>query len=421
VDHHPPRLRLVTAVALVSALIGLTAAGLATPASAVVHGLHQGPPPAKAFALVDADTGDVLAGDNARQPRRVASTAKLLTALVARPRVPFEAPVTISPRAAGLPALNINAKAGQVWRAADLYECLFLISANDAAMALAEAAGPGLDNFHAELADLAKRLGLADSPVLQDPAGLDDDFSVNGGNLLSARDLAIAARAVLADPVLAPLATQREYRFKGGDGLDHRLVNHDHFLSEYPGAVGLKTGYTKQAGASLVAAATRNGRTLVAVVLDAADPVAVATSLLDLGWAAPRTGHSDRLPPVPGSAAATGSPAAASRPLVLKRSVRVSSGGPTTSVLVLVGGLGLLAIAAVGAVSVLRERRVAVSAARRRGRGPSRSGSPSPARRAGSGRPRRGRPASDPRARGGQARGSTRSRAPSRARRRGGR
>lgn len=255
--------------------------------------------PPKAFVMVDAATGRVLAADDDRTPMLVASTAKLFTALVARERVPLDAPVIISPLAAGEPALNINAKAGQVWKASDLFECLLLVSANDAAMALAEASGPHLPNFEQRVADLTRTLRLADHPVLRDPAGLDGHFSIAGGNLVSARDLAIAARAVLADPVLANIARQKEYRFKGGDGIDHVIRSHNHFMLTYPGAIGLKTGWTERAGHALVAAATRNGRTLIVVVVGASDPVRDATNLMNLGWLTRSSPGDDQLPPVP--------------------------------------------------------------------------------------------------------------------------
>ena len=349
----PRRLRRSTAVGLIAALLALLTGAWTSPAAAAAL------PPAKAYVLIDVGSGQVLAQSDDREPLRVASTAKLLTALVAKQHVPFDSQVTISARAAGEPALNINAKTGQVWLASDLYECLFIVSANDAAMALAEAAGPGLDAFHAELADEATQLGLADAPVLQDPAGLDDNFSVNGGNLLSARDLAIVARAVLADPMLAPMAAQRDFRFTGGDGLPHRIVSHDAFLAQYPGAIGLKTGYTKLAGHALVAAATRNGRTLVAVVLDAGDPVGVARNLLDLGWTLPPTGIGDQLPAVPGSDQAK----AESTPVPARAAVPKASHKHSTSTfrrrtawLLLVAGFGLMLIALMSIASVYRPR-----------------------------------------------------------------
>src|SRR5205085_6701650 len=120
-----------------------------------------------------------------------------------------------------------------------------------------------------------------------DPAGLDDEFANKGGDRISARDLAIVARAVLAQPALMQVIATRDYKFAGGDGLGHTLTNHDLFLDLYPGATGLKTGTTDLAGHTFVGSATRNGRTMLAVVLDAPDSYGLVERLLDQGFATP--------------------------------------------------------------------------------------------------------------------------------------
>lgn len=257
-------------------------------------------PPPKAWILVDADTGAVIDGGREREPLRVASVFKLLTAIVVFENLAADTEMPISTRAESMPARKINVKAGQVWRFGDLMHSLLLVSANDAAVALAERTAGSLEQFGGMMDATANRLGLADSPVLRDPAGLDDEFSVDGGNVVSARDMAIVARAFLAYPELAAIVGKPEYRFVGGDGLPHRIVNHVRLLKTYRGAIGLKTGYTKRAGHALVAAATREGRTMVAVVIGAANPYGSAAALLDRGFALPVAEQvgADRLPPV---------------------------------------------------------------------------------------------------------------------------
>jgi D-alanyl-D-alanine carboxypeptidase (penicillin-binding protein 5/6) len=199
-------------------------------------------------------------------------------------------------------------KAGQVWTYTDAMHALLLSSANDAAVALAEAAAGSVELFQQRFASTASALGMADSPVLMDPAGLDDRESVGGGNLVSARDLAIAARALLASPTLAEAVGTRIYRFHGVDNVDHRLVNHNRLLRTYPGAVGMKTGYTVRAGNCLIAVARRDGRTMISVVLHAFgtsyDP---SVALLDKGFATPVAAEStaEQLPPVPSDVRAT--------------------------------------------------------------------------------------------------------------------
>lgn len=244
-------------------------------------------PPPKAWILVDADTGAVIDAGREREPIRVASVFKLLTAIVVFENLTAETEIPISTRAESMPARKINVKAGQVWRFDDLMHSLLLVSANDAAVALAERTAGSLEQFAGMMDTTAARLGLADSPVLRDPAGLDDEFSVDGGNLVSARDVAIVTRAFLAYPELASIVAKPEYRFVGGDGLPHRIVNHVRLLKTYPGSIGVKTGYTKRAGHTLVAAATREGRTMVAVVIGAANPYGSAAALMDRGFALP--------------------------------------------------------------------------------------------------------------------------------------
>ena len=158
---------------------------------------------------------------------------------------------------------------------------------------------------------------MADHPVLNDPAGLDGPDGVEGGNLVSARDLAIAGRALLANPALAAIVATTVYHFDGPDNVNHRLTNHNKlFLTTYPGAIGMKTGFTSRAGACLIAAARRDGRTMLAVVLDGANPNQTAKLLLDEGFATQPSAEptADRLPPV--------RPAAPDAPGLLDRATR---------------------------------------------------------------------------------------------------
>lgn len=245
-------------------------------------------PPPVASVLVDADTGAVVSGMNDRTPLLVASTSKIITALVVRDQLADDALVPVSPLAAGMPARKLTLLAGERWRAIDLLHAMLLCSCNDAAVALAEAAGGSIEGFGKLLAAKAAQLGMADRPVLADPSGLDDGSSIGGGNLISARDLAIATRAFLRDPVLAGIVVMSEYRFEGGDGEPHRVVNHNRLLQTYTGAIGVKTGFTERSGASLVAAARRDGRTMIAVVLRSPNTYVQAAELLDRGFATPR-------------------------------------------------------------------------------------------------------------------------------------
>ena len=260
--------------------------GFGAPAARAAGSTSSAPPPPKSWILVDATSGVVLDAGNDRTPLPPASLTKLLTAVIAAQTLFPTDGVAVSARAAGEPARKIGMKQGEVWPFRDALYALLLSSANDAAAAIGERIGGNLENFATMMGDAGRHLGLADSPVLQDPAGLDDNFSVAGGNMISARDIAILARAALAQPEVAAAMRTPIYSFTGPDGFHHRLTNHLYsFLTTYPGAIGLKPGYTQKAGYGVALAAQRNGRTLVAIVLDAPNPTASATALLDRGFA----------------------------------------------------------------------------------------------------------------------------------------
>ena len=259
------------------------------------------PAPAHAAApaswvVVDADTGAVLDEANARTPLPPASLTKVFTALAVVRALPPSSTVTVSTRAAGIP-FGWMMRAGEQWPVDEALTALLLASANDAAMALAEQVSGSAEAFAPTLEATAVALGARDHPVLRDPAGLDGRYGVGGGNLVSAADLAIAARAVMAEPRLASVVGLRERALAGPDGAPRRLANHNKLLSSYPGAVGMKTGYTRRAGHCLIAVARREGRTLVAVVMGAPRVYETAAALLDRGFALPATPALDRVPP----------------------------------------------------------------------------------------------------------------------------
>ena len=242
------------------------------------------PPPPKAWILVDADTGAVIDQGNAHQPLPPASVTKVLTALIAVEQLQPGADVPISAQAQGMPARNMNMKAGQVWKFEDVLHALLMVSANDA---LAERVSGSRQAFADVMTQTAGRIGMDDTPLLRDPAGLDDEFSNEGGNLLSAHDLAVATRNALANDQIRQIVSTQMYKFHGGDGNDHRLLNEDLLLKTYPGAIGVKTGWTRKAGHSFIGAATRDGRTMLSVVLAAPDTYRTTTAMLDKGFATP--------------------------------------------------------------------------------------------------------------------------------------
>ncbi|MFN8035550.1 MAG: serine hydrolase [Acidimicrobiia bacterium] len=296
-------LRVVSALLgalLATTLVGPPALAAPRPTPRTAATSSTAAPAPRAFLLADAGTGRVLAAGNEHTALPPASTVKIMTGLTALRRLPAGATVKVSARAAAQPSMRIGMHEGEVWTLDDVLHTLYLVSANDAAYALAEAAGGTVEQFATLMDDTARQLGMSDSSF-HDPAGLDDGASVNGGSRMSAWDLAIATRNALQVPQIADTVKLVDYEFTAPDGVRHTLHNHNaQFLRQYAGATGMKTGYTSKAGRGLVCTATRDGRTMIGVVLDVYDTTGSCERLLDQGFAskADAAGTGEVLPEV---------------------------------------------------------------------------------------------------------------------------
>lgn len=286
--------------ALGAPLVALSLLSAVTPTPAAAA--PASPDPA-AWIIVDAGSGKVLAAKDPHAALPPASTAKVMTALTAIERLPADALVPVSDLAATQPASKITMLPGEEWPIEQALASLLMVSANDAAYAIAEATSGSLEGFADALASTAERYGMKDS-TLSDPAGFDDAESFRGGPRMSAFDIAIATRNALAVPQLAYLSALPTLDFTDPSGTARHLVNHNKLLPEgaaaYAGATGFKTGYTEQAGHTLVATASREGRTIIAVVLNTYDSYGWAWQLLDQGFATPAgdPGTGEKLPAV---------------------------------------------------------------------------------------------------------------------------
>lgn len=257
-------------------------------------------PPAKAELLADLDTGRVLVAQNVHTPLPPASLTKLLTAVVADDWVPAGTQVPVSARAANVAPDKLGMKAGQVWPFDITMHALLISSSNDAAYALAELVSGSIEQFGNTMEKAAQQMGMQDHPVLRDPAGLDGSQGVGGGNLISAWDIAVAARDLMANPYLAGIVAEKSFRFTGPDGIVYEIASHNRaFLNSYPGAIGVKTGYTVPAGVCIAAEAVRGGRHILAVVMNGEFPDKTAEMLLDQGFATPAASEPAQDPSLP--------------------------------------------------------------------------------------------------------------------------
>ena len=249
--------------------------------------------------LVDVNTGNVLAGDNERLRLPPASLTKMLTALIAITYLPANARVPGTVLSENVYPNRVGMEVGVAWPLSDVLQSLLVLSANDAAYAIAQRVSGSLTAFSTVMERSAEQIGMSDDPVFHDPAGLDGTEGFDGGNLVSARDLAIAGRDLLYTPELAKIVREQNYRFVDPKGVVHWIPSMNFaFLVSYPGAIGVKTGFTDRAGVCIVAAATRGGRTMMAVVMNGYNPTQSAIDLLNEGFATPTSAEptTDHLP-----------------------------------------------------------------------------------------------------------------------------
>lgn len=238
----------------------------------------------EAYIVVDATTGTIIKAKNEHEALPVASVSKLVTALGAISTIEANKPIPATAEAEAVEPMKIGMKVGENWNRDDLIACLLMISANDAAYALATASAGSIEKFTQTQNSIAKNLGMKES-TFGDPSGLDDNLAINGFTKMSAYDVAIASRAVLNHDVLSRIVKMTDFQFTGGDGVLHTLTNHnDTLLNGYSGATGLKTGYTAKSGRTLAASATRDGQSVIAVVLDVQETDAWSAKLLDDGF-----------------------------------------------------------------------------------------------------------------------------------------
>lgn len=220
--------------------------------------------------LVDAKTGRVLYKKNDLERRAVASTQKLLTALIVAEEGDLSREVEISESDASAPPTKLGVSPGQKYSRAILLSAMLVRSANDAARALARDNAGSVEAFVEKMNAKARAMG-ATSSNFENPNGLPSP-----GQHSTARDIAIIARNAYANPIVRELVSVKAFRFRFDDGRERELVNTNRVLSSLRFCNGMKTGFTSAAGHCLVSSASTAGRDVIAVILGS-DKKRVAT------------------------------------------------------------------------------------------------------------------------------------------------
>ena len=229
---------------------------------------------AASAVLLDADSGRILYAKDANTPRAIASTTKLMTALVASEYLTdLQQEITIQKEWTGVEGTSLYLEPGEKLTAETLLYGLLLHSGNDAAVALAGYCAGDAETFVDWMNQRAADLGMTGTRFT-DPNGLGGE-----DHYATALDMARLGIACLNDPTVSRIVATRTIRIGG-----RSFTNHNKLLWQYPGCTGMKTGYTRQAGRTLVSSAERDGQRLVCVTLNDGDDWRDHAALLDFGF-----------------------------------------------------------------------------------------------------------------------------------------
>ena len=230
--------------------------------------------------VLDAVSGRVIFEKNADSQSLIASTTKIMTALIVCEQCNVLDRMRIPKEAVGIEGSSMYLKEGEVLTLQELLYGLMLRSGNDAAVALAIYCGGTVEGFAELMNDKARILGMKDSHFVN-PNGLDAP-----GHYSTARDLAILAAYAMDNPIFRQTVSTKNVKVGA-----RSLTNHNKLLWRIDGADGVKTGYTKAAGRILVSSATRQGRRLIAVTINAPDDWNDHEKLLEDGFCRYRQQH----------------------------------------------------------------------------------------------------------------------------------
>ena len=233
---------------------------------------------ARSAALYDPASKCFLYTKNADTRLPMASTTKIMTALVAIENADLDKSVSISDDAIGTEGSSLYLKRGESMTMRELLMGLMLRSANDAAAAIAYEISGSIEAFAEKMNEKAYQIGALNTNFTN-PHGLDDS-----SHYTTAKDLAIIAAEALRNETFLNIVSTKKYIIKNSDGEARLLTNHNKLLNLYDGAIGVKTGFTKKSGRCLVGAAERDGTRLISVTINAPDDWNDHKALFDYGF-----------------------------------------------------------------------------------------------------------------------------------------
>lgn len=218
---------------------------------------------AQGAILMEMETGRVLWGKNEKEPMAMASTTKIMTAILALESGKLDETVVASSNAAAAPKVKMGLSTGEKHRLEDLLYPLLLQSSNDVAVAIAEHIGGSVEEFCQMMTEKAKKIGAEDT-LFETPNGLD-----KGDHHSTAYDMALITRYALQNEKFREIISTHEISIpiKGGEEPYYHIMSTNRLLNEFDGAIGVKSGFTNKAGQCFVGAAERNGITFISVVL----------------------------------------------------------------------------------------------------------------------------------------------------------
>lgn len=235
---------------------------------------------AKAAILIDFKSGRVLYKKNENEKLPMASTTKIMTAIVALEKGNLEDIVTVSKKAVSIGGSKVPLNYNEKIKLKNLLYCLLMKSGNDAALAIAEHIGGNVNNFVLMMNDKAEEIGALNTHF-RNPHGLDNNIY---DHYTTAYDLALITKYALNNAIFSNIVSTKQITIESESQKSRNINNTNKLLWLYNGADGVKTGYTGKAGRCLVSSATRGNQKYIAVVLNSRNIWKDSMALLDYAF-----------------------------------------------------------------------------------------------------------------------------------------